>query len=104
MRESPVDSAPPPKVINVIRLPQSLDYGAVPNLQRLLEPLLASPEDVVLDMSDVSFMDCTGLGVLLRANAALAGRMRVANCPRSAEEEMILTGTDDSFTSFTVTE
>ncbi|MCH0562271.1 MULTISPECIES: STAS domain-containing protein [unclassified Streptomyces] len=58
-----------------------LDLLSAPPLSARLDTLTAGPRpDVVLDLRAVSFIDCSGLGVLCRArNRALArqGRLRL---------------------------
>ncbi|MDL2074923.1 STAS domain-containing protein [Streptomyces sp. GXMU-J15] len=72
---------------DVVALRGELDLLAAPSLTARLDALTARPvPDLVLDLRDVTFIDCTGLGVLCRARArALArhGRLRlVSDSPR----------------------
>ena len=54
----------------VIRLHGELDIDTVPELERALLRSRPARERVVLDLSELKFMDSTGLRVLLRARAA----------------------------------
>jgi anti-anti-sigma factor len=60
----------------VVRLGGDLDAGARSDLERELAPLLAGPPPgrVLLDLSAVSAVDSGGLGLLVRAQAALRKR------------------------------
>jgi anti-anti-sigma factor len=54
----------------VIRLHGELDIDTVPDLERALLRSRPAQQRVVLDLSELEFMDSTGLRVLLRARAA----------------------------------
>ena len=54
----------------VIRLHGELDIDAAPDLERALLRSRPAGQRVVLDLSELQFMDSTGLRVLLRARAA----------------------------------
>lgn len=66
----------------VVTVRGEIDLLTAPGLAARLDVLTAGPcPDLVLDLSQVSFMDCTGLGVLCRArNRVMArhGRLRLA--------------------------
>ncbi|MCX4767959.1 STAS domain-containing protein [Streptomyces sp. NBC_01275] len=65
----------------VVTLQGEIDLLAVPALTARLDTLTAGPRpDLVLDLRPVSFMDCTGLGMLCRAlrrARARHGRLRL---------------------------
>ncbi|MDW8804553.1 STAS domain-containing protein [Streptomyces scabiei] len=65
----------------VLTLHGELDLLAVPALSAALDALTAVPRpDVVVDLRPVSFVDCSGLGVLCRAynrTRARKGRLRL---------------------------
>ncbi|MBC2904179.1 STAS domain-containing protein [Streptomyces cupreus] len=65
----------------VVAVRGELDLQSAPLLTARLDALTAGPgPDLVLDLRDVSFVDCSGLGVLCRTRArALArhGRLRL---------------------------
>ncbi|MFD8708639.1 STAS domain-containing protein [Kitasatospora sp. NPDC059648] len=44
-----------------------IDLDTAPRLHRELSRALVEHQEVVLDLSQVTFMDCSGLGVLVRA-------------------------------------
>jgi RNA polymerase sigma-70 factor (sigma-B/F/G subfamily) len=58
-----------------------IDLASAPRLQRALAKALATAGEVVVDVSQVRFLDCTAVGTLLRVHrqaAAAGGRLRVA--------------------------
>ncbi|MEI5525631.1 STAS domain-containing protein [Streptomyces brasiliscabiei] len=65
----------------ILTLHGELDLLAVPALSAALDDLTAVPRpDVVVDLRPVSFIDCSGLGVLCRARnrtRARQGRLRM---------------------------
>ncbi|WP_431676199.1 STAS domain-containing protein [Kitasatospora sp. KL5] len=50
-----------------------IDLATAPRLRRVLARALKTHRDVVLDLSEVTFIDCAGLGALVEARN-LAGR------------------------------
>ncbi|MGW3095304.1 STAS domain-containing protein [Streptomyces sp. NPDC001102] len=80
-------SNPPPPTVRVVAgrtvvvLRGEIDLFAVPSLSARLDELTAGPcPDLVLDLRDVAFIDCSGLGMLCRVrNRVLAreGRLRL---------------------------
>ena len=65
---------------HVIQLTGELDLAAVPNLTRLLDSAAEAEQiTVVVDLSQVTFIDCTGLAPLLAARDRLDGRLRLRN-------------------------
>ncbi|MGW3137790.1 STAS domain-containing protein [Streptomyces sp. NPDC001139] len=80
-------SNPPPPTVRVVAgrtvvvLRGEIDLFAVPSLSARLDELTAGPcTDLVLDLRDVTFIDCSGLGMLCRVrNRVLAreGRLRL---------------------------
>ncbi|MBP0450671.1 STAS domain-containing protein [Kitasatospora sp. RG8] len=63
----------------VVRARGEIDLHAAPSLRRALSAALASHRAVVLDLSEVTFMDCAGLGALVwaRNQADRSGRRLV---------------------------
>lgn len=70
----------------VVVLAGELDMDAAPQLVEVLDPLLSKgPADIVLDFSGVSFIDSSGIAVLVRAENRLReqGRHIRVRSPRS---------------------
>ncbi|WP_354644759.1 STAS domain-containing protein [Kitasatospora camelliae] len=51
----------------VVRAHGEIDLDAAPRLRRELTHALDAHREVLLDLSRVTFMDCSGLGALVRA-------------------------------------
>ena len=59
------------------RLVGELDLSSLPGLEEALGPVLVENGDLLLDLSELAFMDSSGVGFLVRASQALAGRGQV---------------------------
>jgi anti-sigma B factor antagonist len=80
----------------VLTVRGELDMGSSPRLSVMLERLEPDQRHVVLDLSDLEFIDVTGLRVLLEARerARRAGlEMTVVNASRGMRRLLSLTGT-----------
>jgi anti-sigma B factor antagonist len=79
----------------------AIDLFAAPELKgRLLEALDAGTREVVLDLCNASFVDSTGLGVLLAARkrlAALGGRLIVVISQPRVDRVLEIAGLDAIF-------
>ncbi|MGW7444161.1 STAS domain-containing protein [Kitasatospora sp. NPDC054795] len=51
----------------IVRANGEIDLDTAPSLRRALATALETHREVVLDLSEVTFMDCAGLGALVRA-------------------------------------
>ncbi|WP_438817934.1 STAS domain-containing protein [Streptomyces massasporeus] len=80
----------------VVTLRGELDLLAAPALRARLDMLTAGPcPDLVLDLRPVSFIDCTGLGVLCRVRnrvSARQGRLRLVTDSTSLRRVLRHTG------------
>ncbi|NEE05397.1 STAS domain-containing protein [Streptomyces sp. SID7499] len=98
MSEIPGRSAQPPQAgaAHVVTLRGELDLLAAPALRARLDMLTAGPcPDLVLDLRPVSFIDCTGLGVLCRVRnrvGARQGRLRLVTDSASLRRVLRHTG------------
>ncbi|MFF8729261.1 STAS domain-containing protein [Streptomyces sp. NPDC015171] len=85
----------------VVALRGEIDLLTVSALTERLDALTASPRpDLVLDLRPVTFIDCTGLGILCRArNRALArkGRLRLVTESAFLRRLLRATGLRDVF-------
>ncbi|WP_031106994.1 STAS domain-containing protein [Streptomyces sp. NRRL S-146] len=81
---------------HVVTLRGELDLLAAPALRARLDMLTAGPRpDLVLDLRPVSFIDCTGLGVLCRVRnrvSARQGRLRLVTDSTSLRRVLRHTG------------
>ena len=75
LREDPVASIARNDGSIVVSLAGELDlYNAAAVRDALLECCAESPERLIVDLSDVKFIDSTALGVLIEARTRLANR------------------------------
>ncbi|MER5573948.1 STAS domain-containing protein [Streptomyces massasporeus] len=98
MSDIPGRSAQPLEVgtAHVVTLRGELDLLAAPALRARLDMLTAGPcPDLVLDLRPVSFIDCSGLGVLCRVRnrvRARHGRLRLVTGSTSLRRVLRHTG------------
>nr|WP_189591896.1 STAS domain-containing protein [Streptomyces massasporeus] len=98
MSDIPSRSTQPLQVgaAQVVTLRGELDLLAAPALRARLDMLTAGPcPDLVLDLRPVSFIDCTGLGVLCRVRnrvSARQGRLRLVTDSTSLRRVLRHTG------------
>jgi anti-sigma B factor antagonist len=90
--------------VAVVAITGELDAATAPRLTDALENTIeSSPTAVLVDLSECSFIDSTGLGVIVSARARLVeeGR-RFEICCAGAQARRILeiTGLDDAFGFF----
>jgi len=77
---------------SLVRIVGEIDLDAAPRLRRVLERAAAdSSGDLVVDLSDVTFMDCSGLAPLLEAKNRLKGRLTLHGVPQRVLELLRLT-------------
>jgi anti-sigma B factor antagonist len=53
------------RLLTVVRVAGEVDVASAPELEKVLEGLPATGVDIVVDLTDVTFLDSTGLGVLV---------------------------------------
>jgi anti-anti-sigma factor len=86
----------------VIRVGGELDLATVPALEEELEAAIGSPSDaVVVDLSDLDFIDSTGIAVLVRAIGQSNGSGRLRFVPSRAEgvnRVLAMTGVSERMT------
>src|SRR4051794_28378505 len=106
-REVPSPAGAPPLDVKVtpashgatVSIAGELDIATVPRVREALaSPVVAGAEAVVVDLTEVSFMDSTGLAALLelqRALTARGGRLAIA-CPEGPARLLLdVTGVAD---------
>ncbi len=82
----------------VLHLTGDIDYAVCPELRRELDRRSAEPPDqIVVDLSGVTFMDCSGLRPLLEVQARIGDRLRLENLPRPVSRLLQLTGLRSRF-------
>lgn len=89
---------PPTASWSVVKVSGELDMSSVPELRDRLCGLVADPShEVIVDLSDVTFMDCSTLGLLMSARARLGDRMWLRGVPPSVSWLLRLAGLQTAF-------
>jgi anti-sigma B factor antagonist len=79
----------------VIAVTGEVDMGTSPQLWAAIEGQSGTPRDVVLDLTGVSFLDSSGLAVLIRGHHLLTaegGRLVLRNVSRPVGRTMAVAG------------
>ena len=87
----------------IVAVEGELDLARAPSLKwALIDALEAGRNHLVVDLSATTFMDSTGLGVLVGVNRSLTTEARLAIvCPRASLLKIFeLSGTDGAFAIF----
>ena len=83
----------------IVAIAGELDIGTAPRLQEALSSSAVTGSDAVMvDLSEVAFMDSTGLSLLLELDAELrrrGGRLAIACPPGAARLLFDVTGIDE---------
>lgn len=66
----------------VIVLAGELDFGTAPHLEAVLDRMMVIPEHIIVDVSQLTFMDSTGLQLLMRASILVEGRIWIKGASR----------------------
>lgn len=84
----------------VVKLAGELDISTSPDLQDALAELTDAPRRVAVDLSDLEFIDSTGLAALLGAHKDLmehGGTLELRHPSRMVVNLVQITGLDDVF-------
>ncbi|MGA2211482.1 MAG: STAS domain-containing protein [Acidimicrobiales bacterium] len=89
----------------VVRVVGEVDIATAPALRERLEQVLASATRVVVDLSEVTFLDSTGLSVLVGAWKQLSGEdsegdLRLVVVRPTIQKVLEITGLDQVFSVF----
>ena len=82
----------------VIELTGELDMASAPRLVALLDRMLVIPEQIVVDVEGLTFIDSSGLGLLLRASQLVEGRIRLRGCSQQMARVLDISGLSSAFT------
>jgi anti-anti-sigma factor len=80
----------------VVRLAGELDAGTVTRVRDYLEPVLR-PGRLVLDLRDVTFLDCAGIETLVRTHERVrkrGGWLELSEVPQHVRWLLVVTGTE----------
>jgi anti-sigma B factor antagonist len=81
-----------------IRVAGELDVATAPQLEQTLREAVVGTRRVVLDLRALTFMDCTGVGVIVQFShraRQTGGRLALVRGPAPVDRVFVLTGTDD---------
>jgi anti-sigma B factor antagonist len=89
----------------VVRVVGEVDIATAPSLRERLEQVLAPARRVVVDLSEVTFLDSTGLSVLVGAwkrlsGEGLEGDLRLVVVRPTIQKVLEITGLDQVFSVF----
>jgi anti-sigma B factor antagonist len=93
--------------IGLVTVAGELDLSSAPNLKwALADTLAAGVRQIVVDLSGVTFIDSTALGVLVGVRRTLGpgGRIAIAGSDEDVMNIFELTGLDSTFDMFASTE
>ena len=81
----------------IARLSGELDSFAAPHVRKTLDQaiLARAPMRLIIDLSDLTFMDSTGIGVLIgryKLVSGYGGRVAICGANRQADKLLTLTG------------
>ncbi len=83
---------------SLIRLVGEIDLDSVPRLHRAMRRVAPDANgELVVDLSGVTFMDCSGLGELLDARARFGEGLRLRGVPRRVGQVLRLAGLEGVF-------
>jgi anti-sigma B factor antagonist len=88
-----LDLATPPRTC--LRLVGELDVAAAGDLREFLEPFVTQTKLLELDLSELTFLDSSGIGVfvsLYKALAARGGDLRLVNVGEDVRRPLAVTG------------
>ena len=84
----------------VVSVTGEIDLSTSPALRQALQDAGSNGSNVVVDLSEVTFLDSTGLGDLVRARAAViagGGQFTLVVCQPRVRRVLEITGLDEVF-------
>ena len=81
----------------VIEMAGELDVSSAPHLENVLDRMMVVPDDIIFDVSELSFIDSTGLKLLTSASTLVDGRIWLKGCNAHLRKLLEITGIDDLF-------
>lgn len=81
----------------VIKLAGELDFGTAPHLEAVIDRLMVIPDHIIMDVSELTFIDSTGLRLLLRASTLVEGRIWLKGASRQILRLLEISGLSKSF-------
>jgi anti-sigma B factor antagonist len=81
----------------VIELAGELDFATAPDLEAVLDRMMVIPRHIIIDATHLTFIDSTGLRLLLRASALVQGCIWVKEASRQILRIIDVTGVSELF-------
>lgn len=81
----------------VIVLAGELDMATAPALADVLDGMMVIPDHIVFDVSELTFVDSSGLHLLIRASALTEGRIWLKACSGHLRRLLDIAGISQSF-------
>jgi anti-sigma B factor antagonist len=81
----------------VIEMTGDLDLATAPHLEAVIDRMMVIPDHLIVDMSRLTFIDSTGLRLLLRASTLVEGRIWLKGCSRHVLRLLDVSGLSELF-------
>lgn len=81
----------------VIVLAGELDFATGPQLKAVLDRMMVIPEHIIVDVSELTFVDSTGLRLLLRASNLVEGRIWLKGASHNVSRVIDVSGESELF-------
>jgi anti-sigma B factor antagonist len=98
---APAPPAEPPRAAATVRVEDDLDLASASEVRQiLLDRIEQGATDIVIDLSDCTFLDSTGLSLLVTTHhrlLELGGGLRIAGAKDQVQGLLDLSGTTDFF-------
>ena len=85
----------------VLRLAGELDIATAPHLEAVLDRMMVIPDHIIVDVAELTFIDSTGLRLLLRASRLVDGRIAIRNASLTVRRLIQLSGLSEHFCTAT---
>ena len=81
----------------VIGLAGELDMATAPHLEAVLDRMMVIPKHIIVDVSELGFIDSTGLHLLVRASKLVEGRIWLRGASLSLFRLLEVSGAAECF-------
>ena len=81
----------------VIDMAGDLDLATAPHLEAVIDRMMVIPDHIIVDLSKLTFIDSTGLRLLLRASTLVEGRIWLKGCSRHVLRLLDVSGISELF-------
>jgi anti-sigma B factor antagonist len=82
----------------VIELAGELDLATAPHVASVLDRMMVIPDHIVIEAGGLTFIDSTGLRLLLRVSDLVGGRVELRDAGLQVRRLLEITGMTDRFT------